>query len=165
MEKSDLDFGSIKNVGVSVVEDIVREREENGKYKDFIDFCERIAKYPVNKKCIECLIKAGVFDEFGKTRSTLNASYEMMIDAIAISNKNKLENQVSMFDIMDNNKKVETYKYMEMPEFEKNMFLNYEKEMLGLYLSGHPLDNYKNKLKNLTNINSLKMLEIDENMR
>ena len=66
-----MDFGSIKNVGVGAIETVIKEREQNGKFASFTDFCERIEQGTVNKKCIECLIKAGCFDEMGQTRATL----------------------------------------------------------------------------------------------
>ena len=159
-------LGSIKNVGVAVVEELVKEREENGLYKDFIDFCERIKDYSINKKCIESLIKAGAFDEFGKTRRTLLASFESIIDEISSSNRNKMENQVSMFDLFsDEEKNTIKYKFVELPEFDMKEFLGFEKEMLGIYLSGHPLDKYKKKLKVLTNINSLNLIEIIDELK
>ena len=155
-------LGSIKNVGIAVIEDLVKEREENGTYKNFIDFCERINKYSINKKCIESLIKAGTFDEFGKNRSTLLASFENIIDEINNSNKSKMENQVSMFDLITNEPETAKYTYKEIPEFDTKVLLSLEKEVLGIYLSGHPLEKYKNKIKVLTNINSLNIMEIDE---
>ena len=159
-------LGSIKNVGVAVVEEVVKEREQNGLYKDFIDFCERVKNYTINKKCIESLIKAGAFDEFGKTRRTLLASYENIIDDINSSNRKEMENQVSMFDLFSNEENNSLkYKYVELPEFDTKEFLGFEKEMLGIYLSGHPLDKYKKKLKELTNINSLNLIEISDEMK
>lgn len=159
-------LGSIKNVGISIIEDLVKERIENGKFKDFVDFCERMNKYSINKKCIESLIKAGAFDEFGKTRNTLLASFEDIIDGINSTNRNKMENQVSMFDLMsDETSEVQKYKFTELPEMDNKAFLNLEKEMLGVYFSGHPLEKYKNKLKLLTTIDSLNILEIDREMR
>lgn len=158
-------LGSIKNVGIAVVQDLVKEREQNGNYKDFIDFCERMSNFSINKKCIESLIKAGAFDEFGKTRKTLMASFEAIIDGINSFSKNKMENQVSMFDLFANEEnKPQKYSYVESPEYETKEFLGYEKEMLGIYLSGHPLDKYKNKLKKLTNIDSLNLLEISDEL-
>ena len=94
-------LASIKNVGNTVTADIVKERSENGKFSNFIDFCERMTKININKKCIESLIKAGSFDEFGKTRSTLLASFENIIDSLTSNSKNKIENQVSMFDFIE----------------------------------------------------------------
>ena len=105
-------LGSIKNVGVAVIDAIVAEREKNGPFESFTSFCERVKNESVNKKCIESLIKAGAFDGFGKTRATLLASFETIIDIINNENKNKIENQVSMFDLMeDDNKKIEVQKY------------------------------------------------------
>ena len=82
-----MDYGSVKNVGTAVVDTIVKERKENGEYKGFTDFCERIAETQVNKKCIESLIKAGVFEEFEQTRATLLASFEAIIDTIQSGKK------------------------------------------------------------------------------
>ena len=92
-------LGSIKNVGTVPVQKIVEEREKNGQYKGFTDFCERIADEAVNKKCVESLIKAGTFDEFEQTRSTLLASFENIIDSIQSEKKKGLAGQVSMFDM------------------------------------------------------------------
>ncbi len=155
-------LGSIKNVGILVIEDLVKERNENGTFTSFTDFCERMNKYTINKKCIESLIKAGAFDEFGKTRNTLLASYESIIDCINNSNRNKIENQVSMFDLISEGEEIQKYTYTELEEMDVKEFLSLEKEMLGIYLSGHPLEKYRNKIEQITNINSLKILEIDD---
>ena len=92
-------MGSIKNVGTAAVDSIVEERRKNGKYKSFTEFCERIQGEAVNKKCIESLIKAGAFDEFEQTRSTLMASFEEILDSISDSSKKNFKGQVSMFDL------------------------------------------------------------------
>ena len=92
-------LGSIKNVGNSAVDSIVKNRTEKGEFKDFSDFCERMQSEAVNKKCIESLIKAGVFDEFEQTRSTLIASYEDILDSISDTNKKSFKGQVTMFDL------------------------------------------------------------------
>ena len=86
-----LDFGSVKNVGTSAIEAIVNEREKQGEFKNFADFCERIQGEAVNKKCIESLIKSGAFDELGETRHTLIASYEGIIDTISGENKKSID--------------------------------------------------------------------------
>ena len=157
-------MGSIKNVGTAVIDDIVKEREDNGKFESFTDFCERVSNLSVNKKCVESLIKAGVFDEFGKTRSTLTSSFEDIIDTINNSKKEKMENQVSVFDLMNasgEEKESKQYVFNELEEFDSKDYLSMEKEMLGIYLSGHPLEKFKNKIAKLTNINSLEIAEID----
>ena len=161
-------LGSIKNVGTAVVDSIVAEREKNGEYKTFADFCERIQNESVNKKCIESLIKAGAFDDFPQTRNTLFASFENIVDAINDSSKKTLEGQVSMFDLgNEEQKKEETekmkYRFIELEEFSEKEMLSMEKEMLGLYISGHPLEQYRNIIDKNTNISTLKIREsLDE---
>ena len=80
-------LGSVKNVGIAAVNAIVKEREENGTYESFTDFCERMKNETVNKKCIESLIRAGAFDEFEQTRATLLASFESILDTIQDTNR------------------------------------------------------------------------------
>ncbi len=159
-------LGSIKNVGIIPVENIVKEREENGKYKSFTDFCERIAETQVNKKCIESLIKAGVFEEFEQTRATLLASFEHIIDTIQSSNKKGFNGQVSMFDLGTEEEKEERekhkYQFEEYDELAEKELLSMEKEMLGIYISGHPLEKLKEKIMHSTNINTLDLSSINE---
>ena len=158
-------LGSIKNVGIAVVDSIVSERNSNGPFKSFTDFCERIQDEAVNRKCIESLIKAGAFDEFGQTRSTLLASFESIIDTIQSGAKKNYKGQVSMFDLdsMDNDDKEELkYNFIELKEFEDKELLSMEKEMLGIYISGHPLEKLREQIIRATNIDSMKMKEAKE---
>ena len=107
-----MDFGSVKNVGTAVVDNIVRERKENGEFKSFTDFCERMAGESVNRKCIESLIKAGAFDGFEQTRSTLLASFEGIIDTINDTSRKTMQGQVTMFDLgSTEDEKIESMKY------------------------------------------------------
>ncbi len=158
-------LGSIKNVGIGAVELIVKERKERGEYKSFTDFCERISGEAVNKKCIESLIKAGAFDEFGKNRATLIASYEGILDTIGNATKKNIQGQVSIFDIgsKDENLEENKYSYKELPELQEKELLSLEKEMLGIYISGHPLDKYIDAIKKVATINTLKMQNQEEN--
>ena len=167
-------LGSIKNVGNNAVDFIVQNRTEHGEFKDFGDFCERMQQGSVNKKCIESLIKAGCFDEFEQTRSTLMASFEEIVDSISDSSKKSLNGQVSMFDLAfgnnenseenDVSKQLENikYKYTNLQEYSEKELLSMEKEMLGLYISGHPLEKLRNVIEEQTNINTLKMKQINE---
>ena len=154
-------LGSIKNVGISAVDEIVSERDKNGEYKDFGDFCERIANASINKKCVESLIKAGAFDSFDNTRSTLMESYEQIIDSISESSKKSLDGQVSMFDLGGIQEKEELkelkYTYKIMPEYSEKELLSMEKEMLGIYISGHPLEKLREQIALQTNINTYQM--------
>ena len=159
-------LGSIKNVGTIPVNNIVKERNEHGEYKGFIDFCERIADESVNKKCIESLIKAGVFDNFEQTRSTLLASYEGIIDAIQSQKKKGFSGQVSMFDLGSEEEKKEMnekkYVFEEYEEMSNKEMLSAEKEMLGIYISGHPLEKLREQIEMQTNINTMDLKQIDE---
>ena len=157
-------LGSIKNVGTVPVESIVKEREENGKYRSFTDFCERIADTQVNKKCIESLIKAGVFEEFEETRATLLASFEDIIDTIQSGKKKEFSGQVTMFDLgskeEQKEKEKQKYQFNIKEEFPERELLSMEKEMLGIYISGHPLEKYRNIISAKTNITSMDLKEI-----
>ena len=157
-------MGSVKNVGIAAVDAIVAEREKNGPFESFTDFCERIQNEAVNKKCIECLIKAGAFDDFEQTRRTLVASYEGIIDTISNGNRKSMEGQVTMFDLGSSDEKLEEikYKFNIMPEFSEKEMLKYEKEMLGIYISGHPLDKLRSEIEKVSNINTLELMKIQE---
>lgn len=157
-------LGSIKNVGIAAVDSIVRERNENGEYKDFADFCERIYGESVNKKCIESLIKAGAFDNLGKTRKTLIASFEGIINMVADSNKQDYTGQVTMFDIGNQNQEMQKVKYTfnEFSEYTERELLSMEKEMLGIYISGHPLEKYRKQIEEVSNISTIEMKEANE---
>ena len=161
-------LGSIKNVGIAPVEAIIAERKKNGEYKSFTDFCERIADEAVNKKCIESLIKAGVFDEFEQTRATLLASFENIIDTIQSSKKKGMQGQFSMFDLSvdeeSNNMDDVKYTFNVQEELSERELLSLEKEMLGIYLSGHPLEKLKRKIEIETNISTKDLLVIDNQM-
>ena len=164
-------LGSIKNVGLQPVANIIKERDANGPFTGFTDFCERMAGEAVNKKCIESLIKAGTFGEFPETRATLLASFETIIDTIQSYNKKGMDGQVSMFDLgsssdlsseAENNLEEIKYNFSEQPELNEKELLSMEKEMLGIYVSGHPLQKIREQIIASTNISSMQMKEIDD---
>ncbi len=148
-----------------MVDTIVKERKENGKFKSFTDFCERMNGESVNKKCIESLIKAGAFDSFNQTRSTLIASFEGIIDTINNTARKQMQGQVTMFDLggeEEQNKEDLKYNFVNIEEFDEKELLSMEKEMLGIYISGHPLAKYKDKIQFVSTINTIEMLRIKE---
>ncbi len=160
-------LGSIKNVGIAVLDAIVKNREEHGNFKDLADFCERMQNDSVNKKCIESLIKSGAMDEFNQTRATLLASFEDIVDSINTSSKHSLTGQITMFDMaMGNEQELELdkikYNYTTLEEYTEKELLAMEKEMLGLYITGHPLEAMRSEIEQQTNINTLKMIEAKE---
>lgn len=154
-------LGSIKNVGVSAIETVIAERIKNGEFKSFTDFCERIQSGTVNKKCIECLIKAGCFDSMSQTRATLLASFEKIMDTINNQGRNSLANQVTMFDIVEPEETVK-YQYTVLKELDERELLSQEKEMLGIYVSGHPLEKLREAISNQTNITSIQIEDLNE---
>lgn len=160
-------LGSIKNVGTSVVDTIVLNRESKGNFESFTNFCERMEGEAVNKKCIESLIKSGAFDEFEHTRSTLMASFESIIDSISDSSKKSLKGQITMFDLggtKEDEKEMEKmkYTYTTLKEYSEKELLSMEKEMLGLYITGHPLEEIRGEIEKQSTINSMKMKEASQ---
>ena len=153
-------LGSIKNVGVSAIETVIEERRKKGEFISFTDFCERIQSGTVNKKCIECLIKAGCFDEMNQTRATLLASYEKILDTINNQGRNAIANQVTMFDLVEPEETVK-YQYTFLKELDEKELLSQEKEMLGIYISGHPLEKIRDAILRQTNINSMQIKDLN----
>ena len=155
-------LGSVKNVGIAAVNAIVKEREENGNYESFTDFCERMKNEAVNKKCIESLIRAGAFDQFEQTRATLLASFESILDTIQDTSRKSFAGQVTMFDLAapEDNVNELKYSFNEQKEFSEKDLLSMEKEMLGIYISGHPLEKLREQIERETNVNSMKLNEL-----
>ena len=149
-------LNSIKNVGQNAIEEIIRERKLNGKYTSFLDFCERISFECVNKKCIESLIKAGCFDEIEKeyNRYDLLDNFESIVDGVNHTRKSNYVNQMDFFgQIEDAGTSIKIEKSGRTPS--KRELLEMEREMLGLYISGHPLDEYKAYILKNSTVNSL----------
>ena len=161
MGKIRFGLGSIKNVGLPSIDSIIKERNSSGKFVSFTDFCERISGEAVNKKCIESLIKAGTFDEFKENRATLLASFEGITDVVQSYNKKGINGQVTMFDLGNSEDNKIKYHFVEKEEMSEKEKLAMEKEMLGIYISGHPLAKIKDQIIKCTNISSKEMKEID----
>ena len=139
---------AIKNVGSQVIDRIVEEREENGKYESISDFIRRIGAKEVNKRAIENFIKAGAFDSLGGNRKQFIQVYETIMDDVAAENKKLNSNQMTIFDIIPTDeRKAMEIKLPNVAEFSKNEILSMEKEVLGVYISGHPLDDVKDVWK------------------
>ncbi|MDD4840262.1 MAG: DNA polymerase III subunit alpha, partial [Clostridia bacterium] len=133
----------IKNVGSTALDEIINERNNYGKYRDMRDFASRNSF--VNKRMLENLIKGGAFDCFGQTRATMLASYTKIIDIVLSERKHKDTDQLSFFD--DGLIEDVPITYDVLPEYDKKKFLAYEKEVLGMYISGHPLEEYTRELR------------------
>jgi DNA polymerase-3 subunit alpha len=154
-------LSAIKNVGENIIDSIVKSRKEKGRFLDLSDFCNKIDISSINKRVIESLIKAGAFDYFGVYRSQMLSIYEKVLDGISSSRKRNLDGQLSIFATFDDeNIKIQ---YPKIKEFEKRHILAIEKEMTGLYLSGHPLEEYEKTLKLQTSIKISDIL-MEENL-
>ena len=150
VENGNIRFGltAIKSVGRPVIQAIIEERNERGEFKHLKDFIERMGGREVNKRTIENFIKAGVFDSLGGTRKQFMMIYIQIMDQVNQERKYSMTGQMSLFDLVDDEQKKE----FEIPlpkvgEYEKENKLAFEKEVLGVYLTGHPLEDYEEKWK------------------
>ena len=158
-------LASIKNIGEAAIEQITEERKKNGKYTSFVDFLERVQSERVNKKCIESLIKAGAFDELEKeyNRYDLLANYESIIDSINTERRANIKNQVNLFDTIVTVESVKKHTILRTGTVPtKRELLDMEKEMTGLYVSGHPLDEYMDRISKVATVTTIELLEASE---
>ena len=139
-------MAAIKNVGANVVDSIVKARENKGIFESLVDFVNKMDVSTINKRAVECLIKAGAFDNFNVYRSKMLAVHEKLIDNISSDKKRNIDGQISLFGITEELKNPEV-NYPNIKEFDKRNLLAMEKEMTGLYITGHPLDDYAQSLK------------------
>lgn len=149
-------LAAIKNVGRNAVKSIVEERKK-GAYKSFKEFISRVDLTVVNKKTIESLIKAGAFDSFKVKRSQLMAAYVDIMDGSSKQKKENLSGQISLFSVA-----MPQEEYPDIKEYPREALLNFEKEMLGVYISGHPLDQYEEEFNSTVTITSLDLKNDDE---
>ncbi len=155
-------LAAIKNVGENAVKSIIQSRIKTGKFTDFYHFCENIDLREINKRCIESLIKSGSFDSLNIYRSQLMAVFERVIEGIQGNRKKNIQGQVSLFDSQINHVKGN----MPLPEINEHpskVLLSMEKDMLGLYISGHPLEGYEDELKKSCTATTLDILNSANN--
>ncbi len=142
-------FLAIKNVGESFLDSLVSERERGGKFKSFEDFLLRVPE--ANKRMVESLIKSGAFDCFGKKRSQLLATYESAIDTVSRRNSNHISGQLDLFSLDggDGEETALSIEYPDISELSSKEMLFMEKEIAGIYFSGHPMLQYSNAARTL----------------
>ena len=135
---------AIKNVGRPIINAIVEERSAHGNYQSLKDFIERTQDSDVNKRAIENFIKAGAFDSFGATRKQHMSVYAQILEGLAHSKRGITAGQMSLLDIVSDEQKEELeVKMPNVGEYEKELLLSFEKEVLGFYVSGHPMQEYQ----------------------
>ena len=138
-------LGAIKNVGHGLIRSVTARREEGGPFRSLEDFLERMGEGELNKRAVENFIKCGAMDCFGHHRSELLAVYESMMDSVAVSRKQNLEGQLGMFAMLEPEKA--RIPIPSRPELSKAELMAMEKETTGIYLSGHPMDDYRSFLR------------------
>ena len=141
-------MSAIKGIGTGVISAIVAEREKNGKFTSMEDFMARLSSKEVNKHTIENFIKSGAFDCLGGNRRQKMLVYQSMLDSINREKKDSMAGQMSLFDMGDEDLAgANAVTYPDVEEYEKEEYLNFEKEVLGIYVSGHPLEDYLGLMK------------------
>ena len=139
-------LAAIKSIGKPVIEAIIAEREKNGLFKNLKDFIERLSGKEVNKRTIESFIKSGAFDSLHGTRKQFMVIYVKILDQVNQERKYSMTGQMSLFDIVDEEQKKEfDIQLPNVGEYEKETMLAFEKEVLGIYISGHPMQEYEEK--------------------
>lgn len=153
-------LSAIRGIGVSVCDAIVKEREQNGDFKDLGDFLTRVVDLNINKRLIEGMIYSGAFDCFGKTRSQLASVYELAMSCAIKDRKSRAAGQFSMFGDLFSKEESIKIDYPNIKEYDHKFKLKKEKEAVGIYMSGHPLEPYQNILKSF-NFNASMIKDFD----
>ncbi|MBQ3125301.1 MAG: DNA polymerase III subunit alpha [Clostridia bacterium] len=152
VEDGKIRFGmsAVKNVGKSFIDALLTERDSNGEFKNFSDFVERMTGADMNKRAVESLICCGAFDSMGVYRSQLMQIYEKALEGASGRQHNNIAGQLSLFDDFEEAVEIEL---PQIPEFEKRELLRLEKQSIGMYFSGHPMEEYEAKVRSLTRQN------------
>lgn len=141
-------LAALKGVGLGFTKTLLSERERNGPFRSFPDFCRRMLDYDLNKRVLESLIRCGAFDSMGNRRSQLLDAHEQLVDSLARNRKKNLEGQFDLFGIgAEDSTDTIDVQLRDIPEFTPQELMNMEKEVTGLYLSGHPMDAYQSLLR------------------
>lgn len=159
-------LSAIKSLGKPVIESIVTERRAQGPYKSLMDLAERLTSKEMNKRTLENLIKSGALDEFGYTRKQQMQAYAGILNEANRQRKEAMTGQMSLMDFLEEEEKKEfEVKYPDVGEYSKEELLAFEKEVLGVYISGHPLEDYIGLIEKNTTASSLDFLIDEETQR
>ena len=141
-------LGGIRGVGVAATQSIIRERQENGLFRSLADFCMRIEAHVINSKTVECLVRCGAFDGFGMNRAQLLRIYPQAMERAAALHRDRAIGQMGLFGGGDDADSDEIAA-PDLPELAESERLSNERELLGIFVSGHPLDQYRQELAEL----------------
>ncbi len=156
-------LAAIKNVGSAFIDDMTKERNDNGAFASFRDFCKRMADKKLNKRLVESMIKGGAFDSLNLNRSVLLSVHESVIDSAVREQRNSVSGQLDFFGMFDEESSVIEDDFPNIPELPQKELLNAEKEYMGVYVSGHPLDGLETVIINNSSTNVLEISENDGN--
>ncbi len=141
-------LGAVKNVGRGLIRSMAAKRAEGGPFKSLEDFLQRMGEGELNKRAVENFIKCGAMDCFGHNRSSLLAVYDQMMDTVSSTRKRNLEGQIGLFSMLDDDDAAASIVIPRLPERGRAELMAMEKETTGIYISGHPMDDYRPYLKN-----------------
>ena len=158
-------LGAVKNVGHGLIRAVVSKRQEGGPFRSLEDFIRRMGEGELNKRAVENFIKCGAMDCFGRNRSEHLAVYDSMMNTIASSRKRNLEGQIGLFSLLEDPEEDLSMPIPSMPELHKADMLLMEKETTGIYLSGHPMDDYRQYLRNTRVVNIDELMDEDSRFK
>ena len=154
-------LGAVKNVGRGLIRSMAAKRAEGGAFRSLEDFLERMGEGELNKRAVENFIKCGAMDCFGYHRSELLAVYDQMMDSVSASRKKNLEGQMGLFAMLDEDDEAGKVPIPKLKELDKGELLSMEKETTGIYISGHPMDDYRPYLRNTHVVHIGSLMEED----
>jgi DNA polymerase-3 subunit alpha len=152
-------LGAVKNVGEAAIEVIIASRERQGPFHSLYDFCERLDTQRVNRRVIEQLIKCGAFDTLHPQRAQVLAGLDQALERAQLVQKDRQSGQINMFTVLRSRKKGASLQLPEVPPWDVRQTLQNEKESIGFYISGHPLDSYAQQLSTLCALDSQQVME------
>lgn len=167
VEDGKIRFGllGIKNVGEQVIDAIIEAREDKGTFKDIFAFIEDVDIHRINKKAVESMIKAGALDSLSENRAAMLGVYESLIESAQSNARNTIEGQMSLFQIaaeaMEESRAINMLP--DVKNFEKSVLMALEKEMLGVYISDHPLREFEDKIRKYVSLTSADLADVLEN--
>ena len=156
-------LGAVKNVGRGLIRSMAAKRAEGGPFKSLEDFLQRMGEGELNKRAVENFIKCGAMDCFGYHRSELLAVYDSMMDSVASSRKKNLEGQMGLFAMLDEDDAAASIQIPRLKELNRADMMAMEKETTGIYISGHPMDDYRPYLKNTRVVPIGELMEEEKN--
>jgi len=155
-------LGAVKNVGRGLIRAMVRKRQEGGPFRSLEDFIERMGEGELNKRAVENFIKCGAADCFGNHRSELLAAYDIMMDTIASTRKKNLDGQMGLFSMLEEEQPSVRLPMPRLKELSRTELLAMEKETTGIYISGHPMDDYRQYLRGTNIVQMGKLMDEDQ---